>query len=80
MNAFCEDWKNFEPVEISEASGIMFRNLKYWSLVGFLIFVIAVILTPFIPSEWVIAIGTAGGLIWVVFGSAYRRAKFINLK
>lgn len=71
--AFCDnDWREFKL----EAPSVRFRWLKYWSLSGFLTFVVAVVVMPYVGNEWVLAIGTAGGLIWSVFGAAYRRVKF----
>lgn len=41
MNAFCEDWKDFQPIEVVEVRTVRFRSLKYWSLAGFLILLCA---------------------------------------
>lgn len=80
MNAFCNNWKEFEPVEVVEIGGLRFRSLKYWSFAGFIVFLAAVLLFPFFTSPWIVPSGAAGGAIWVGFGAAYRRAKFPRLK
>lgn len=76
MNAFCEDWKDFQPIEVVEIKTVRFKSLKYWSLAGFLIFAFCVGLFPLAQSPWLVAMGTAGGVVWIVFGAAYRRIKF----